>query len=107
MFTPNLTQFLGKFFLLSLQVFLLLDCIMELLFQGVNEGFSVTNVLVLGTTQNTLRIIAWDVLQLDQLLVEGTLSLQIRIDDASLPILVQMACRSLVNVFPRLLMFVS
>ena len=80
---------------------------MKVLLQSINEGLSVPDVLVLGTTQNSLRIIAWDVLQLDQLLVEGTLSLQIRIDDASLPILVKMACRSLVDVFPRLLMFVS
>ena len=107
MLTSNLTQLLGKFFLLSFQVFLLLNCIMKLLFQGVNEGLSVPDVLVLGTTQNALRIIAWDVLQLDQFLIKSTLGLQICIDDTSLPILIQVACRSLVDVFPRLLMFVS
>ena len=80
---------------------------MKVLLQSINEGLSVTNVLVLGTTQNSLRIIAWNVLQLDQFLVEGTLSFQISIDDASLPILVKMAGRSLVDVFSRLLMFVS
>ena len=80
---------------------------MKVLLQSINEGLSVPDVLVLGTTQNSLRIIAWDVLQLDQLLVEGTLSFQISIDDASLPILVQVACRSLMDVFSCLLMFVS
>ena len=79
---------------------------MKLLFQSVDESLPVTNVFVLGTTQDTLRIVARDVLKLDQLLVQGTLGLQVSINDASLPILVEVAGRSLMNVFPRLLMFV-